>query len=91
MSIIIITAIVTSALTYGFMKLHTHFCVKPTYAEFGRMSKLVWRYDWNFGKTSHGCTRVWKVGERTAHSFSGLWMYKLLMKDRPSQERIIEE
>lgn len=87
----IISGLVGAVITYGAMKLLQKFHVEPTYAEFGRMSKLIWSYDWNFGKTSYGCTEVWKTGERTTYTFSGLWMYKLLMKDRPSQERIIEE
>ena len=87
----IISGLVGVAVTYAAMKLLQKFDVEPTYAEFGRMSKLVWKYDYNIGKTSYGCTKVWKVGESTTYTFSGLWMYKLLMKDRPSQERIIKE
>ena len=87
----IISGLVGVAVTYAAMKLLQKFDVEPTYAEFGRMSKLVWKYDYNFGKTSYGCTKVWKVGESTTYTFSGVWMYKLLMKDRPSQERIIKE
>lgn len=72
---------------YVVMKCRQKFIIEPQFAEFGRMSKLVWEYDWNFYLTHYGCTVVWKEDERTTYTFSGDWMYKLLMKDRPEQEK----
>ena len=66
--------------------LYIKFCVQPTYAEFGRMSQLIWQ-GWNFYYKDYGVTSVYKKGENTTYSFSGKWMYNLLMKDRPEQEK----
>lgn len=87
----IISGFVSAACVYAVMKYRQKFIIEPKFAEFGRMSTLLWKYDWNFGKTSYGCTKVWKDGESTTYTLSGDWMYELLKKDRPSQEKIIKE
>ncbi|CAM0104293.1 hypothetical protein VPH5P1B_0033 [Vibrio phage 5P1b] len=86
----IVAGFVASTATYVIMKIIQTFHVEPAYAEFGRMSTLIRKFGrmstlirkfgWNFGKTSYGCTRVWKDEELTVYTFLGLWMYKLLMK-----------
>lgn len=73
---------------YAVMKCRQKFIIEPTYAEFGRMSKLIWKYRWNFCKSETGSTIIYKEGERTTYMFSGGWMYKLLKKDRPQSERL---
>ncbi|AGN51502.1 hypothetical protein VPLG_00063 [Vibrio phage eugene 12A10] len=84
---IIIGSFIGTVTTFLIWKSVEHFITKPKYAEFGRMSSLIWKFDWNFCLTDYGCTKVFKDGERTTYTFSGKWMYDLLMKDRPSQEK----
>ena len=83
----IIGSFIGSCIIYSVMELYIHFIVQPKYSEYGRMSKLIWSYDWHFCLMDYGVTKVFKEGEMTTHSFSGDWMYKLLMKDRPEQQK----
>lgn len=85
---LIISGMVGGFVMYLVMKYKQKFIVEPTYAEFGRMSKLLWCYSWNFCKSETGSTIIYKEGENTTYMFSGDWMYKLLRKDRPQSERV---
>lgn len=60
---------------------------KARHAEFGRMSYLVGHSGWNFSCTDYGVTHVFKEGENTSYSFSGIWMYRMLKKYSPESER----
>lgn len=84
---VILGSFIGTLLCYLVMKYQQKFIIEPKFAEFGRMSKLIWRFDWNFCLTDYGCTKIFKVGEQTTYTFSGKWMYDLLIKDRPSQEK----
>ena len=84
---IIIGSFIGTLFCYVVMKYRQKLIIEPTYAEFGRMSNLIWKFDWNFCLTDYGCTKIFKEGARTVYTFSGQWMYELLMKDRPTQEK----
>lgn len=84
----ILAGVIGAVCCYVVMKYRQKLIIEPQFAEFGRMSKLLWGYRWNFCKSETGSTIIYKEGEQTTYMFSGDWMYKLLKKDRPQSERL---